>query len=167
MLGTDLKLTGEAAGRQMWFSRGANYFPPEIYEFNPSKNPNASDLIFRRQRVRSWIESGKDVPSEAKATTSKEAVRKAVAFYQQIQADDGHWAGDYGGPLFLLPSLVAVWYITGKSSSFLSRAHVHGLRHYLLCHQQTDGGWGTHVWQRSVLHRAAPARSSAGRARGF
>lgn len=26
-----------------------------------------------------------------------------MRFYAALQAEDGHWAGDYGGPLFLLP----------------------------------------------------------------
>lgn len=26
-----------------------------------------------------------------------------MTFYMGLQAEDGHWAGDYGGPLFLLP----------------------------------------------------------------
>lgn len=26
-----------------------------------------------------------------------------MTFYMGLQAKDGHWAGDYGGPLFLLP----------------------------------------------------------------
>jgi len=37
------------------------------------------------------------------ANTAKEAALNAANFYTKIQAEDGHWAGDYGGPLFLMP----------------------------------------------------------------
>lgn len=40
--------------------------------------------------------------SEA-AHTAVDAGLKGMLFYSQLQAEDGHWAGDYGGPLFLLP----------------------------------------------------------------
>lgn len=37
------------------------------------------------------------------AHTAVEAALKGMDFYSRLQAEDGHWAGDYGGPLFLLP----------------------------------------------------------------
>ena len=37
------------------------------------------------------------------AHTAPEAALKGMEFYHLLQAEDGHWAGDYGGPLFLLP----------------------------------------------------------------
>ncbi|CAI5947981.1 unnamed protein product, partial [Closterium sp. NIES-65] len=37
--------------------------------------------------------------------TVEVTLRRAVRFYETIQAEDGHWAGDYGGPLFLMPGL--------------------------------------------------------------
>lgn len=38
-----------------------------------------------------------------KAQTAREGALNGVTFYAKLQAEDGHWAGDYGGPLFLLP----------------------------------------------------------------
>uniref|UniRef100_A0A8C2E030 Lanosterol synthase (2,3-oxidosqualene-lanosterol cyclase) n=1 Tax=Cyprinus carpio TaxID=7962 RepID=A0A8C2E030_CYPCA len=35
--------------------------------------------------------------------TAVEAALKGMDFYSRLQAEDGHWAEDYGGPLFLLP----------------------------------------------------------------
>jgi len=37
------------------------------------------------------------------AYTALDAAVKGMHFYSHLQAEDGHWAGDYGGPLFLLP----------------------------------------------------------------
>lgn len=39
----------------------------------------------------------------SKANTAHEGALNGMTFYMGLQAEDGHWAGDYGGPLFLLP----------------------------------------------------------------
>lgn len=35
-------------------------------------------------------------------------LKRALRFYSTLQTEDGFWPGDYGGPLFLLPSLVCL-----------------------------------------------------------
>ena len=35
-----------------------------------------------------------------------------------LQADDGHWPADYGGPMFLLPGALIVCYVTGVLQSW-------------------------------------------------
>eukprot|EP00656_Telonema_subtile_P058648 TRINITY_DN9994_c0_g2_i3.p1 TRINITY_DN9994_c0_g2~~TRINITY_DN9994_c0_g2_i3.p1 ORF type:complete len:704 (-),score=190.97 TRINITY_DN9994_c0_g2_i3:164-2275(-) len=64
---------------------------------------------------------------------------------------DGHWAGDYGGPHFLMPGLVCVWYITGRMDELLSADHRAAMIHYMQVHQQADGGWGTHIESPSTM----------------
>ena len=32
-------------------------------------------------------------------------------YYRGIQDDDGHWASDYGGPMFLMPGLIISLYV--------------------------------------------------------
>lgn len=49
-----------------------------------------------------------DVPASAAATTAIDAAAKAIDFYRQIQTEDGHWAMDYGGPMFLMPGTFAI-----------------------------------------------------------
>jgi hypothetical protein len=48
------------------------------------------------------VKESEEVTEEAVAATLK----RALNFYSSIQAHDGHWPGDYGGPMFLLPGLV-------------------------------------------------------------
>ncbi|KAF6039424.1 LSS [Bugula neritina] len=39
-------------------------------------------------------------PSLPPATSAKASSYNALKFYAALQAEDGHWAGDYGGPYF-------------------------------------------------------------------
>lgn len=41
-------------------------------------------------------------PSLFKPQNMKEAATNGMKFYSKLQAEDGHWTGDYGGPLFLM-----------------------------------------------------------------
>lgn len=59
-------------------------------------------------------------PSAA-AGTAREAARKGMRFYAALQAEDGHWAGDYGGPLFLLPGR-SLWVPSPRGVSALRSA---------------------------------------------
>ena len=48
------------------------------------------------------VEREEDITEEVVRTTLKRALRA----YSTLQAEDGFWPGDYGGPMFLLPGLV-------------------------------------------------------------
>ncbi|TYI86038.1 hypothetical protein E1A91_D04G040300v1 [Gossypium mustelinum] len=87
------------------------------------------------------LEEFEDVKEEAVMTT----LRSALDFYSTIQADDGHWPGDYGGPMFLLPGLVITLYVTGALNIVLSKEHQYEICRYLYNHQNRDGGWGLHI----------------------
>jgi squalene cyclase len=157
-----LSLSGESSGRQTWH-RDENSNAKE-FSYDPSVNPNTSDSVFREQQQEKWCEArGKaDAADTTKATNIPEgstpsaasamrSATKAVDFYQQLQCDDGHWAGDYGGPHFLLPGLVVTWYVTGRQEELLPQSKRKAMAHYLRCHQQTDGGWGTHIESPSTM----------------
>ena len=102
---------------------------------------------------------------------------------------------DYGGPLFLLPGLVVVWYVTGRLESMLDahrraallvrvrvRAHPNpnpnpnpnpdpvprraAIEHYLRVHQQTDGGWAARVELVPSCHSSALPQLTTRASRG-
>ena len=45
-----------------------------------------------------------------------------------------------------MPGLIVTWYIMGKPSLMLEDEAVKLMKHYILVHQQIDGGWGIEAW---------------------
>uniref|UniRef100_A0A7S1NID4 Terpene cyclase/mutase family member n=1 Tax=Eutreptiella gymnastica TaxID=73025 RepID=A0A7S1NID4_9EUGL len=165
---SDVQLTGEPAGRQIWTQTPLSTAPQGLdvtitddvkdflgirdFSFDPERNPNAADLPFRCQKVAEWVARGRPLPSNKTAPDTPEAAaRKAIQFYQILQSEDGHWAGDYGGPHFLMPGLIIAWYVMGQPEELLSAAQRDAMVHYLRVHQQSDGGWGTHIESPSTM----------------
>jgi hypothetical protein len=120
---TGVALTGESAGRQIWYkavgARALSFFKSPLQlsfdqmaapvktkkfqqelSFSADQNPNSGDKVFRNFMLESW--QG-EVPDDTfTPETAREAAAKGLGFYQMLQCDDGHWAGDYGGPMFLM-----------------------------------------------------------------
>jgi len=135
--------------------------------FDPSKNPNSCDQIFRAQMISSYLdyndgklpeelshlqESSQDGHTKnSHPKTVMEAAKRGIAFYSLLQTADGHFAGDYGGPHFLLPGIVVAWYVMGRPSEMITPQHQALMLHYLKVHQQEDGGWGTHIESPSTM----------------
>jgi len=122
--------------------------------FNPSKNPNSCDQIFRAQQIKSYlsISPNHTLPcTKTKPNTPLEAAKKAIHFYSMLQTEDGHWAGDYGGPHFLMPGVIIAWYVMGRPDEMLDKHQCNMMMHYITVHQQTDGGWGTHIESPSTM----------------
>ncbi|TYG72694.1 hypothetical protein ES288_D04G042200v1, partial [Gossypium darwinii] len=123
----------------------------QSFRDNRFHKKHSSDLLMRiqfaeeKQSVtnlpQTKLEEFEDVKEEAVMTT----LRSALDFYSTIQADDGHWPGDYGGPMFLLPGLVITLYVTGALNIVLSKEHQYEICRYLYNHQNSDGGWGLHI----------------------
>ncbi|KAJ8351646.1 hypothetical protein SKAU_G00231220 [Synaphobranchus kaupii] len=86
------------------------------------------------------------------AHTAPEAALKGMEFYRLLQAEDGHWAGDYGGPLFLLPGLLITCHV---ASIHLPEAWKKEMVRYLRSVQLPDGGWGLHIEDKSTVFGTA------------
>uniref|UniRef100_A0A8C8RXG4 Terpene cyclase/mutase family member n=1 Tax=Pelusios castaneus TaxID=367368 RepID=A0A8C8RXG4_9SAUR len=71
-----------------------------------------------------------------------------MRFYSSLQAEDGHWAGDFGGPLFLLPGLLITCHIAKIP---LAEGYRKEMVRYLRSVQLLDGGWGLHVEDKSTV----------------
>ncbi|KAB0398983.1 hypothetical protein E2I00_013221, partial [Balaenoptera physalus] len=91
----------------------------------------------------------KDLP---KAVTAREGALNGMTFYAALQAEDGHWAGDYGGPLFLLPGLLITCYVAHIP---LPAGYREEITRYLRSVQLPDGGWGLHIEDKSTVFGTA------------
>ncbi|KAL7748119.1 Lanosterol synthase (Oxidosqualene--lanosterol cyclase) [Sorochytrium milnesiophthora] len=92
--------------------------------------------------------------------TLTDAARQAMRFVSRLQTDDGHWAGEYGGPMFLIPGFVVVWYITGRRSDVLDEHQQREIIRYLRCRETAGadgvlGGWGIHIESPSTMFGTA------------
>ncbi|KAJ8367622.1 hypothetical protein AAFF_G00314090 [Aldrovandia affinis] len=91
-------------------------------------------------------------PESPAARTAQEAALKGMELYRHLQAEDGHWAGDYGGPLFLLPGLLISCHVACIP---LPEAWRKEMVRYLRSVQLPDGGWGLHVEDKSTVFGTA------------
>lgn len=83
------------------------------------------------------------------------ALQSGMAYFSALQQPDGHWAGDYGGPMFLLPGLLITCYITDSLQAVLTSHHQQEMIRYLRNHQNKDGGWGLHIEGGSTMFGTA------------
>ncbi|XP_038720882.1 cycloartenol synthase 2-like isoform X1 [Tripterygium wilfordii] len=165
-----LKSANNHIGRQYWEffpDLGAPEERAEIEKFRDEFSKNrfvdkqSSDLLMRFQFTKESpsdekmklpaamvrVKKGDQISEEMVANT----LRKALRFYSTLQAQDGFWPSDYGGPLFLLPGLVIGLSVTGALNSVLGTHHRQELCRYLYNHQNRDGGWGLHIEGRSTM----------------
>ncbi|OMO66617.1 Terpenoid cyclases/protein prenyltransferase alpha-alpha toroid [Corchorus capsularis] len=119
--GAWLRSLNNHVGRQVWEFCPDSGTPEELskvemarqsFSENRFQQKHSSDLLMRIQFAKEnpdvtnlpqvKLTEFEEVKEEAVSTT----LRRALDFYSTIQSDDGHWPGDYGGPMFLLPGLV-------------------------------------------------------------
>eukprot|EP01006_Ploeotia_vitrea_P051367 TRINITY_DN67551_c4_g1_i1.p1 TRINITY_DN67551_c4_g1~~TRINITY_DN67551_c4_g1_i1.p1 ORF type:complete len:560 (-),score=299.56 TRINITY_DN67551_c4_g1_i1:141-1820(-) len=123
-------------------------------EFDVNKNPNSGDKIYRQYMVAKNYEELKvddaelDLPKDELGRKAAKAALEAINFYKALQDEDGHWPGDYGGPMFLMPGLIFTCHITGTPLPAEKRKE---MVRYLHNHQHKDGGWALHIQGHSTM----------------
>ncbi|XP_003798191.1 lanosterol synthase isoform X1 [Otolemur garnettii] len=125
-------------GRQVW-----TYFKEEE---NPGRDQTGLEAHSLGLDTKNYF---KDLP---KAHTSHEGALNGMTFYVGLQAEDGHWAGDYGGPLFLLPGLLITCHVARIP---LPAGYREEIVRYLRSVQLPDGGWGLHIEDKSTVFGTA------------
>ncbi|MDD1624243.1 MAG: hypothetical protein LUO94_05710, partial [Methylococcaceae bacterium] len=77
----------------------------EDFRFDKFSNPNSGDKVYRHAAINAKFQefTGQipqvESPEEQKVT---DALINAINYFSYLQSEEGHWPGDYGGPLFLL-----------------------------------------------------------------
>lgn len=105
-----------------------------------------------RPPAREAYASGKGVDGDAiDASAVEQAMRAGIEYYQGIQDDDGHWASDYGGPMFLMPGLIIAAHVMGKEEEILGGHRREEMLRYLENHTNEDGGVGLHIEGHSTM----------------
>ncbi|KAI8907346.1 terpenoid cyclases/protein prenyltransferase alpha-alpha toroid [Gorgonomyces haynaldii] len=100
-----------------------------------------------------WLGTLKDKTVYPKPKNALDAARNGTRFFSKLQTDDGHFAGEYGGPMFLIPGIVITMYITKQS---FPKGYTEEFIRYLKnrAHKE-DGGWGIHIEGHSTVFGTA------------
>lgn len=135
-------------GRQIWhLTEEGGPRPNEVqtgFIYN-AENPNSADTVYRKLKEAAFKKSVTGNPAY-------DALYNGIGYYANLQAEDGHLPGDYGGPMFLLPGLIVASYVT---QSPLPQVHQKLIAQYMLNHQNEDGGWGLHIEGKSTMFGTA------------
>jgi lanosterol synthase len=121
----------------------------QVWVYDPQQKPEEQKFW---EKYFLGLDINKEAPPLPKPKDAIEACRNAMSFWAKLQTDDGHWADDYGGPMFLLPGLVITAYITGTE---LTKWQKIEMIRYLTNHQNPDGGWGLHIESESTVFGTA------------
>ncbi|WFC99016.1 Sad1-interacting factor 3 [Malassezia yamatoensis] len=87
-----------------------------------------------------WLGLDVKLPKLAPARNASDAARIGLEFYKHLQSNDGHFAGEYGGPMFLLPGLIIGMYATKTPIPEPWRIEI--ARYLWNRRSPSDGGWG-------------------------
>lgn len=162
-----LDTVNDHIGRQYWEFDATVGTPEERAEVerlrtaftaNRHKKRDSDDALIRLQAKQRIVEANIRVPSlpiDKTAPLDEDRINQhltaAIKFYECLQAEDGHWPGDYAGPMFLLPGLVIAAYVTKSLDVAFPEEHRKEVLRYLKNHQNLDGGFGLHIEGQSCM----------------
>ncbi|KAH9770910.1 cycloartenol synthase [Citrus sinensis] len=155
-----LRTLNNHVGRQVWEFDPELGSPEELAKIEKAREnfhnhrfekKQSADLLMRLQFAKEnpgvtvlpqvKVKDTEDVTEDIVTNT----LRRGLSYHSTLQAHDGHWPGDYGGPMFLMPGLVITLSITGALNAVLSEEHKKEMCRYVYNHQNRDGGWGLHI----------------------
>ncbi|KAN0113930.1 Terpenoid cyclases/protein prenyltransferase alpha-alpha toroid [Russula decolorans] len=90
-----------------------------------------------------WLGLPLNLPSLPTPTSPLDAARNGYSYHRRLQRNDGHWAAEFGGPMFLLPGLVIGSYVAHMS--FRDEERLEMIRYLFNRAHPDDGGWGLHI----------------------
>lgn len=133
-------------GRQQWeLNPNSTISVTEMeraFHFHKKDNPNSADRVYR------WLKTKNNQAITHSEEIETDVIKSGINFYSLLQDADGHWPGDYGGPMFLTPGLVIASYVTETPLLEWQQALI---KTYMLNHQNEDGGWGLHLEGTSTM----------------
>ncbi|KAG6625549.1 lupeol synthase-like isoform X1 [Carya illinoinensis] len=133
----------------------------EEYKKNRFKMKQSCDLLMRMQIRKEnqlrpipppvKVQESEEITEEAVTTT----LRRALSSISSLQAHDGHWPAEFGGPLVFVGPLVMALSITGDLNCMFSSHHRKEIIRYLYNTQNEDGGWSFHIVGDSTMFGSA------------
>ncbi|KZS88495.1 terpene synthase [Sistotremastrum niveocremeum HHB9708] len=90
-----------------------------------------------------WLGLALNTPSLENATTPLQTAQNGFSFFKRLQHAGGHWPGEYGGPMFMLPFLVIGSFIVGAEIKREEKLEM--IRYLFNRANEEDGGWGLHI----------------------
>ncbi|XP_020157569.1 lupeol synthase-like [Aegilops tauschii subsp. strangulata] len=133
------------------------------FQKNRFRTRHSSDVLARMQLVKGNNFSldqqqkpkGDETSVDINIATVSETLKRALRYFSAIQGHDGHWPGDFPGPLFTTATMIIVLYVTESLGTTLSSEHRKEICRYLYNRQNMDGGWGLHAEGESSMLSSA------------
>ncbi|KAJ5241114.1 Lanosterol synthase [Penicillium citrinum] len=113
----------------------------QTWRYLESDEENSAWLQTVAEKYHLGLPTGLPILPEAK--TPLQAAENGLSFFSHLQLDAGNWACEYGGPMFMIPSIIIAYYVTNTP---IPAAYATEIKRYLFARQHPeDGGWGLHI----------------------